>query len=403
MLKRRLANISPQGKSTIYLTLMQALFWFAWAFGTYQTVYLQSLGFTSSDIGTLNAIAACVAIFSMTFWGMISDKMNSIKKTLLIVVISTVILFSLVPFIPTDAKYTTLMFFIYLPFVNMFRSANGFLIDNLTVRNCSMNGLNYGKIRSTGSISFTIGSFIIVALLPYVGVQSTFWLNGLIAIPAVIIMFLVDDPKIQKKTKTKVNPKELFKSYYYVTFLVFAFLAYIGFNCEFAFVSFLMEEQGVSTDHLGTLLAVRALFEFPLLFTTAKLRAKFKLKYLLIIATCCMSLECFFFGLFATNLTTFLIGASLFGLGNGLFIGTVSNYIFKLAPDHLKASAQTVFASASYVAGITGNLLGGHIYEAIGGSNFYILLGCIFVSASLVFAVTTFIRKGLPNPADELG
>ena len=50
------------------------------AVGNYQTVYLQSIGFPATDFGLLNAIACAVAIFAMTFWGTVSDRIGSVRK-----------------------------------------------------------------------------------------------------------------------------------------------------------------------------------------------------------------------------------------------------------------------------------------------------------------------------------
>ena len=78
---RKNITLSPQAKGMLNLMGIQGFFWFAWAFANYQTVYLQNIGMTSSDIGVLNAVCSVVGIFASAIWGMISDKINSIKKT----------------------------------------------------------------------------------------------------------------------------------------------------------------------------------------------------------------------------------------------------------------------------------------------------------------------------------
>ena len=96
---------------------------------------------------------------------------------------------------------------------------------------------------------------------------------------------------------------------------------------------------------------------------------------------------------------------SFFGIGNGFFIGAISVYVFRLAPEELKATAQSIYASVTAVSSILGNLLGGFAYELFGGSIFYILLGSTVVLSCIVMWLTTYIgkKKGILNPADELG
>lgn len=397
-------SISPEARAAVNLTAVQGLFWFAWSFGSYQTVYLQSNGMSAANVGAINAISSTVAIIAMTFWGMVSDKMNSIKKTLLIALVAGTAMYAMIPFLPTGVPYTTLLFFLYVPLVNFSRCSHATLLDNITVRNCSEKRLNYGIIRAFGSFTFTIGSLIIVALIPFVGIGTSFWLSSLLMIPAVVFLLFTSDPKsgIITAKGTKVSPGELFKNYYYVAFLIFSMILYIPLSGEASFLTYLMEDTGIPTASYGTVLAVRAIMEVPFLIIIVKLRRKFKLKYMIMAACTFMALECLYLGFFAGALSDILIGGVLFGLGNGIFLGTVSLYLYKLAPAHLKATAQTIFAAVTSVAGIAGNLAGGFSYQALGGRLFYIVLGCIILFSVAVFAVSFIIKKGLPNPADTL-
>ena len=77
---RRLRSLSPEMAETLRLAGVQGIFWAAMAVGNYQTVYLQSIGFPATDFGLLNAIACAVAIFAMTFWGTVSDRIGSVRK-----------------------------------------------------------------------------------------------------------------------------------------------------------------------------------------------------------------------------------------------------------------------------------------------------------------------------------
>ncbi|MFQ7747414.1 MAG: MFS transporter, partial [Eubacteriales bacterium] len=62
---------------------------------------------------------------------------------------------------------------------------------------------------------------------------------------------------------------------------------------------------------------------------------------------------------FAGNFAHLFFIITFQGIGGGLFIGVGTNYVYSLAPDHLKATAQTLNGAMNSVAGIVGNLLGG--------------------------------------------
>ena len=148
---RRLRSLSPEMAETLRLAGVQGIFWAAMAVGNYQTVYLQSIGFPATDFGLLNAIACAVAIFAMTFWGTVSDRIGSVRKIVILTLTLGCGLFIFVPLIPTGQSYSTLLFLILIPIINFFRVPMSPFVDNLTVRNCAEHRLNYGMVRSSGS------------------------------------------------------------------------------------------------------------------------------------------------------------------------------------------------------------------------------------------------------------
>ncbi len=406
---RKNITLSPQAKGMLNLMGIQGFFWFAWAFANYQTVYLQNIGMTSSDIGVLNAVCSVVGIFASAIWGMISDKINSIKKTFIIVLSLSAVTFVIMPFLPAQAKYASIMFIVYCAIATFFRNPVGTLLDNLTVRNCAVQGLNYGPIRAFGSFLFTISSTICSMMLTWMSVKWTFWITAMLAIIPITFVCFANDPKFVKPVKDKNakgngDMKALFKNYYYVTFLVFTVVLYIPLSTEGAFIPFLMEDKGIPNTNYGVFLAIRALMEIPFLFFIAKLRARIKLKYIVIAAVVLMGLECLLQGLFTDSFIELLLFACCFGLGNGLWIGSVAMYMYKLAPDSLKASAQSFYAAVASAAAIIGHLIGGFAYELLGGSTFYIVIGIVLIVAAGFFILTHLIgkMKGIPNPADEL-
>ena len=98
-------------------------------------------------------------------------------------------------------------------------------VDNLTVRNCAEHRLNYGMIRSSGSLLFAIAGVITVnALIPAAGVPSTFWVMGIVMIPAIVLTYFCFEPQSGKRVKkSAAGAGVLLKNYAYMAFLIFAF------------------------------------------------------------------------------------------------------------------------------------------------------------------------------------
>ena len=92
------------------------------------------------------------------------------------------------------------------------------------------------------------------------------------------------------------------------------------------------------------------------------------------------------------------------GIGGGLFIGVGTNYVYSLAPDHLKATAQTLNGAMNSVAGIVGNLLGGVLIAMVGVKAFYFIAGCMIFGAVVLFLLSfplgqRILKQPLPNAA----
>lgn len=379
------------GRQALILTGANSLFWLAWSFSSYQTVYLQEVGFSASQLGLLNALTSGVSIASLAFWGMVSDRIRSLRKVLITVLVGGAVLFALIPAIPTGLPSSPLLLLTLIPVVYFFRGSMSPYAENLLVRNANELRLNYGLLRSVGSFLFTAGGLAITALLPLVGVPSTFWLSGVMMIPVVILTLLAREPNAQPAQsvpKEKLDLSQLFRNMSYVAFLVFGFLFYIAANCEASFFPYFIQGVGVPTDRYVVVLSYRAFLEIPFLLLMVKLRRRFSLGRLVVAAAVLMAVECVFLGLFANSLMSILLCATFFGLGNGLFIGSSLNYLYELAPSHLKASAQAFFSAVSSVAGILGNLLGGLVFDAMGAKPFYLFVATLYFLSVGVFLLT---------------
>lgn len=395
-MKQLFSRLNSSGRQAIVLVGVNGFFWFAWAFGCYQAVYLQGVGFSASSMGVVNALSSVVGIASVSFWGMASDRMGSLRKVLVTVLAGGALMYALVPLVPVEFHGSSVLLMCYIPAVCFFRSSMSPYAENILVRNCNELRLNFGVLRSLGSFLFTVGSLIIAAWLPSLGVENTFWVTGLFMLVPIIMTFFAREPAAKapakKGEKGSMNLGELFRNKAYVAFLGFGFIFYIAVACEGNFLPYYMSSIGVDSKQYGIILALRATMEIPFLLLMVRLRMKFPLRVLILGAALLMGMECLGLGLLANSLPTMMLFCTLFGLGNGLFLGSSLNYVYELAPSHLKASAQAFFTSTASVAGILGNLAGGKVFDVIGAKTFYVAVSVLFLLSAGVFLLS-FRRK----------
>lgn len=380
-------SLSSQMKESLRLAGVQGFFWASLALGNYQTVYLQNHGFPASSFGLLNAISCTIAIIAMTFWSTISDKTGSVRKVTISVLTLGCFLYALVPLIPTNKPYSALLFLVLIPVINFFRAPMSPFMENLSVRNCAENGLNYGIIRSFGSLMFALSEVLAVFyLIPSLGFSSTFLGNLLFMIPAIILVYFCFEPQRGfKEDKNSSDLSILLKNRQFIAFLVFGFFYQMAVAFESNFLPYLMTDLNLDNTDVGLILCIRALMEIPFLFFISALRRYIKSQCLIIISALLMGIECLLFCFFVNSLPQMLLFAILFGFGNGIFIGVSTNYIYILAPSHLRATAHGMYISVSQISGITGSLLGGILFDMIGGKHFYFVAACTFFLSILIF------------------
>ena len=92
-----------------------------------------------------------------------------------------------------------------------------------------------------------------------------------------------------------------------------------------------------------------------------------------------MGLECLFLGLWADSFWSMLLCCTFYGLGNGLLIGSSLNYVYELAPAHLKGQRPGVLLGGVLGGGHLGQLVGGVVYDAVGAKGFYLLVAGVFL------------------------
>ncbi len=386
---------------------VEFLYWFAWAASGYLTVFLQSRGMSASEVGLIGALNSAVGIVAAPFWGMVSDRLRSVRKVLLLVIALSGLTWSLTPLTADVPVFGLSLGLIVIPFGSFFRVPTGSLVDSWVVQNANRQRFNYGSIRLWGSIGYAVMNMSLSAMMPWLGVENTFYIFGVSVLPLLGLCYWIKDDAVKLKTLSlrQMQVGRLFREYYFVFYLLFSVMLNMPVNTIFTFLPYLMEETQVSTDLFGVIMGYKALLEIPVLLLMARLRRRYSLPKLMLAAAGLYVVECLCYS-FINGLWPLLAVQTLHGLAGGMFIGCSSNYVYSLAPDHLKATAQTLAGSVSSLADIIGNLLGGYLLDAMGVRSFYTVCGGLILGAALFFLASFALGarlSGRPSPLHAKG
>lgn len=386
---------------------LEFIYWFAIAIGNYQTVYLQSHGFSASFIGVINATVSAMNILITPMWGMISDRMRSIRNVFLLTMTIGAVAFAFIPLIAGLPGIGTPLLLAYLCLVYAFRNPGNSMLDNWLVRYANQKMLDYGSMRSLGSLGFAIAGVAIAGAVSAFGTGWTFPVCSIMMIPVFLMSLRTDDTKpiaapAAHQPKESFNPMVLFKNYYYSTLLIFAFLICLVINSAGAFLPYLLGDIGVESTRFGVITAYMAIIEIPMLMSSKKLRQSMPLYMLTILCCICYTAGCLLLSTSAHSLFSVMIIETFNGLASGLFIASASNYVYTLTPENLKATGQSIYVSVTAAAGIIASLAGGMLVDAFGATVFYMVIGFIALFSAAFMAVTIFIgQKKLKLPMES--
>ncbi|MCL2121229.1 MAG: MFS transporter [Clostridiales bacterium] len=380
----------------IYWTLSSVafLFYFAWATSAYLTVFLQKSGFSTAQVGVINGINFAVSICATPFWGVIADKVRSNRKIIVFCMGVASILWALVPASSRIVLGPIFLLHLLIPLCSFFRLPAQSLMDAFNVQTCAREGVAYGSVRIWGSISFAIMSLSLSAILPWTGVEASFYMYGIAFIPLLLILSRMKDTTDAGAPRKSLSFREmqfgrLFKNYYFLTYMVFAIFMHMPVNTSMTFLPYLVDMVGGDTAQFGLISGYKALLEVPTLLLMAPMRKRFPLPVAVILAGTLFTIE---FSLYAgaNSLLQILAIQTIHGLGGGLMIGASTNYVYTMAPDGLNSTAHTLNGAMNSIAAIIGNMLGGVLITFIGIRRFYSMASLI-VACAIVYFISTLL------------
>ena len=381
-------------------TVLQFVYWFVMAIGNYQTVYLQSRGYTATTIGLINAVLSAVTIMATPVWGMISDRIRSIRRVFLLTLIVGSVLFAFIPAIIGLPVLSAPLMLVYLSLVYFFRNPANAMMDNWLVRYSNQKGVDYGSIRSFGSLGYAICGVLIAGAVSSFETAWTFPVCSAMMALVVAMSLRTDDakpvaPATGAPAREAFNPLTLFKNYYFTTFLAFSLLLYIVINSAAAFLPYLLEEVGVSSSRYGVITAYMATLEIPMLLAARPLRRRAPLYALCIASGFSYAAACLLLGTCAHSLGMIVAIETLSGVGSGLLIASAANYIYTLTPENLKATGQSIYVAVTALSGIAGNLIGGAVVDALSAPLLYCIMGVTGLISALFLLGTIVIGAKL--------
>lgn len=381
MFERRFLTLSFKVFNFIYYMTMAAKSFF--------NIHFSNLGYTSTQIGTINSIARGVALFILPLWGMASDNFKANKRVLQFAILGT-LAFSLM-FLTTSNFIIIIILMVFLSsFMNPIRP----LYDSLLFSNLGAQQNKYGRYRLWGSIGYTIIVPILGFFLEGTNVSNTFYVMAGLLFLTLLISFKLPKNKVQEETDENKNDEgrfanigQLFQNKLFVAFLIYVFFMQITMNGNLTYFPLYVLEYGGKEGLFGLTKMVGSISEILILIFSDKILDRFNIKHIFGVSSSAFVIRWVLLGLFPMR-SIFLGSQILHSLSFGLFYVTCVNFINKVTEDDVKSTAQNVFTSVYIGLGsIVGNMVGGVIFDRLGGDIMYLTWAALAFTAGLGYYI----------------
>jgi len=341
------------------------------------SVYLEGMGFTGVQIGSVFSIQSIMAIIAPPMWGLISDRFNNHKQLLLITFIASLIMSIFMPFVTTFVLFSL----IYAVFI-FFQTASAPLSDSLALHS----PIPFGDIRKWGAYGFAIAALATGYITKVLDMSFIFIVFSASCIAAILYSSKLDVKVKVQNHNLKNELKLLIKNKQFIIFLVYSFLVGNTLISHSIFFGLYYESLGGGTGLIGLAFFLFAMSEAPFMQLSNKLINKYGVYNVLIFSTTVGIIRWFFY---FTRPSIFLILLlfPLQGMFFGTFLSATAHYIKTTVNPSVRSTAVTIYSSVFIgMGGAFSNFIAGYIYDYINIESVYAFFG-ILCSLGLVLII----------------
>lgn len=372
----RAGNTSGGGEAAkVYVAISGLYFFIYYGFGAFAPLisqYYNQIHLTGTQIGIISSITPVVSIIAQPLWGMICDRYQ-IRKSTLITTLLTAGLVSLL-FTMVSAYAWVLVLFTIL---SIFQSAVVPISDSLALAYGRRMNMPFGNMRLWGAVGFAIAAFLTGLAVEAWGPGSLFIFYCISFFIAVL--FLRKIPEEAEGTQFSAGiftgVGRLLRIPRFVLFLVGAFFIFGSINANNLYFSLFYQHIGGSVAGIGLAFFLFAGSEAPCMRIASYLIRRWGLEATILLAGTISAVRWFWY---ATSPGTMAIIALFFiqGLSVGFYLASAAQYVRENTPTELQVTALAVFMSFGQGLGtMVCNLLGGIIMQYFGVLQIYWFLG----------------------------
>src|SRR5690625_2330804 len=337
-------------------------------------------------IGVIMTGGPFVSIFANPFWGYLSDRLQNIKRIIIIMMWGNLIVIQFVFHLNIQTIVFIAMIIFFFFQTPMFSQSNSLILNTIEGTD-----KKFGSFRIWGSIGWSLMAIIAGPILDKLGILNLWVVYSFFLVLALICTVKLPQGKVEGVEKPERGGyfQALLGNKYFLVFVVLGVLISVPNSINQTFVSLYISELGGASSYIGLAAFFMAVFEIPVFLLLDKfLKRKVPTMIgMLIIVSLLFVLRWFLMSIAISPLQIVLIQIlHSVTFGGYYYIGTTLTA--QLIPVKLRASGQAVFALTwGGISGIIAGFSGGWMFENLGPSLMYVITTVVTVVGVLGFVV----------------
>lgn len=273
------------GQEERWFSVFLICFWITAFFseGAYAS-YLTSLGYGEALIGRVMASLGLASLFFMPAGGYLADRFSNYRALTAVCVCIVASMIWLVCWKPS----VTVVYIFTVIGIGASRVLEGFLDSWIGKISKEEKELDYGKIRSSGSIAYAISAPILGRLFSRVGYITAGYTAVILAFISLFAAYKLRNPVLtegkEKGPSLRETVRYLRGNRKYLAFLICMMLMNVTAQSFYGFIGVLVENIGGDVENLGIYYFILAFLEFLVVRNFSKITAKIGLKNTIVLS-----------------------------------------------------------------------------------------------------------------------
>ncbi len=353
----------------------------------YWGLYLQSLGFTTIEIGELVAIIMATKIVAPNVWGWIADQSGRRMAIVRIGCLLAAIAFAGVFF---AQGYWWLV--LVMSLFSFFWNAALPQFEATTLNHLGDETQRYSSVRLWGSIGFIVAVVVLGAMFEYTGTSLLPYVLLFLFVGIWLSSLLVPESTTGYQHLDKEPLRNVLSRPAVISILLICFLIQASHGPYYTFYSLYLSANDYHETFIGVLWGLGVVAEIGVFLWMHRWLPRFGARRLLLVATALTTLRWLLIAWFVDQVWIVVLAQTLHAASFGVYHAVAIHLIHRLFTGHHQGKGQALYSSLSFGAGgAIGSLSAGYLWDGFGAQ-------WMFVGAAGVAALAGVITwKGIED------